>query len=60
MNLSRNRFLLQIYPLFFLTLGLIFGSSAVSANQSTEKSIDAAVERAIKVTMRATQNWLSY
>ena len=49
MNLSRNRFLLQIYPLFFLTLGLIFGSSAASANQSTEKSIDAAVERAMKV-----------
>ena len=49
MNPSRNRFLLQIYPLFFLTLGLIFGSSAVSANQSTEKSIDAAVERAMKV-----------
>ena len=49
MNPSRNRFLLQVYPLFFLTLGLIFGGSVVSANQSTEKSIDAAVERAMKV-----------
>ena len=47
MNANWDRFLLVIYPVLGLALGLMFETAAASTDQATEHRIDAAVERAM-------------